>query len=95
MLKINNGNIILFKWKFKCVICVKVIFFVSSYDIKRSRVFFEMFIINDNFNLDCNFMIYMIGNCILIINFTGFFFLFIIFINVAYIKYVLKSIFIF
>lgn len=56
----------------------------------------NFFINYDCFNLDSNFMIYMIGNCILIINFTGFFFIFIIFINVLYInKYVLKSIFIF
>lgn len=61
--------------------------------IKYYIIYF--FILNyDNFNLDSNFMIYMIGNCILIINYIGFF-LFIIFINVLYIKYVLKSIFIF
>lgn len=35
----------------------------------------HFFILNyDNLNLDSNFMIYMIGNCILITNFTGFFF---------------------
>lgn len=34
----------------------------------------HFFINYDNLNLDSNFMIYMIGNCILITNFTGFFF---------------------
>lgn len=40
--------------------------------IKYYIIYF--FINYDSFNLDSNFMIYMIGNCILIINFTGFFF---------------------
>lgn len=34
----------------------------------------RFFINYDSLNLDSNFMIYMIGNCILITNFTGFFF---------------------
>lgn len=34
----------------------------------------HFFINYDSLNLDSNFMIYMIGNCILITNFTGFFF---------------------
>lgn len=33
----------------------------------------NFFINYDCLNLDSNFMIYMIGNCILITNFTGFF----------------------
>lgn len=34
----------------------------------------HFFINYDSLNLDSNFMIYMIGNCILITNFMGFFF---------------------
>lgn len=54
----------------------------------------NFFINYDSLNLDCNFMIYMIGNCILITNFTVFF-LSTTFTNVAYIKYALKSTLIF
>lgn len=55
----------------------------------------RFFINYDSLNLDSNFMIYMIGNCILITNFTGFFFLSTSFTNVLYIKYALKSTLIF
>lgn len=49
----------------------------------------HFFILNYfNLNLDSNFMIYMIGNCILItMQFYGFFLLSTTFTNVAYIKY--------